>query len=192
MLLGLYPRHISGHRSPGVRVEEHVVQEAHAGDAIGHRVMNPGGDRLSAVIEWTDDIEGPQRPLVVEMLGHQGADCTPQIVPRGARVGIRPDVVTDVEGGRLDPPRPVTGGVDALTRTRLCFQSAGHPAAQRLDVDRRHTGFEDHQLQGVPHNGVGLQAEDARIVGRELIRIIGRQGCLPQSESRRGLSPREL
>ena len=60
-----------------MRIPQHAVQEADTCDAVDHGVMKPGRDRFAAVGEWTDDVERPQRPCPIEVLGHQLADGLP-------------------------------------------------------------------------------------------------------------------
>ena len=55
----LHTRCIGGQRRLGMRIPQHIVQKSHPGDAIGHRVMDPGGDRLAPVFEWADEVECP-------------------------------------------------------------------------------------------------------------------------------------
>jgi hypothetical protein len=81
--------------------------------------MDPQRDRFTAVVEGADQIEGPQRPLAVEVLGHQQADDLPKVFPRSTFRRRSPDVRPDVEIRCGDPAWLRSGYVDTLHRARL-------------------------------------------------------------------------
>jgi hypothetical protein len=41
--------------------------------------VDSGRDRFAAVAERADHVERPQRPIALEVLGHQAADSLPEV-----------------------------------------------------------------------------------------------------------------
>ena len=70
----------------GRRVEDHRHQVG-AGDAVDHAVVDLGDERPAAVAQALDDPRLPQRPVAVELLGHEPAHEGPQLVGRSRAAG---------------------------------------------------------------------------------------------------------
>ena len=154
-------------------VPQNGLQEPDRGDPVGHGVVDADGDRFAAVGKWADQVESPQWPLAVEVLGHQRAHGPPEVIPRGA-FGLRlpPDVFADVEIGCVDPSRFISGYVDALRRARLGGQSLRHFSLKGVEVERTGPRLEHDELQGMSGDRRGLEPQDARIVNGEPVAIL--------------------
>jgi hypothetical protein len=82
-------------------------------------------------------------------------------------------MVTDVEIGRIHPPRLRSGRVDPLGGTRLARKSLPHRGTECVELERIRARLQDDQLQRVSGDGRRFEPQDACVVIGEPIAILG-------------------
>jgi hypothetical protein len=133
-------------------------------------VVDPGHDRVTIIIEGSDQVERPERSRVIEPLGHDSAGQLPELVHSAAFEVPLVDVCGDVEIGVLDPVQRVAlGELDSLGRARFARETAGHQLPKLGDLQRPPLWLQNEQLQGMPGDGIRLELEEPSVVDGKLV-----------------------
>ena len=151
-------------------VPEDLREHPQGGDAVCHAVMDPDHERRSAIVERAGEVDAPERSRVVQALGHHLAGEGDQLLPvvdglRRSRTWWRMSKL--VSSSHAGVAR--FSGVDADAA-----ELGGGPRRERpggvpgpASGDRRPRADRGHHLQGVAGDHVGLEPEDAGVVGAE-------------------------
>ena len=103
------------------------------------------------------------------------------LVVTAGRLGAN-DVVGDVEVFVVDPgrgPEPHGREGDALAAARRAVEAPVHVGAERLDFDpAAGARLDDRDLAGVARDRARLEAQDARVLGRESVYFGGLRKAL--------------
>ena len=163
-------------RLAGVLVPQHLGEEAHARDPVGHRVMDADDDQLAPVVERPDQVDRPQGARVVEALGHdlRGRGPRPVLVDPGGALATA-DVGGDVElivGHPARVGRPARAELDAVAAARALRQPSVDRSAQPLEVERLGRRLEHEHLQRVAGDRRRFQRQDVRVVRTQALHAV--------------------
>src|SRR6266511_2031090 len=119
-----------------------------------------------AVLEGTGEVDAPERPRVIESLGHDLAGERDEVSSVTDRLRRKPNVAADVEARVVHPGgcrHSERGRCQALAEPADAGQPRLDPAANEIECRRSAVlpWLGDDDLQGVAADDVGLEPQDA-------------------------------
>ncbi len=155
-----------------VHVPEQLGEHPQTGDPVRQAVVDANHQHRLPVLARARDVDAPQRPGMVQALGHHPPNEAHQRRPVRDRLGCQPDVIPDLEALVVHPRRRGNsqwGGRQPLPGSGHGPKPRLYPAAQALHGQRLPVGrrVDDHQLQRVSGDRVGLEPQDAGVVGAQ-------------------------
>ncbi len=157
------PRSPPGGARPGERflIPQDGAGHVHGRHAVGQGVVDAPDQGAPAAGPPRDQVDPPQRPGAVQMLGEEGRDRGPESgLPRPGRRSLD-DMGRHVQLRDRHPPRHAIDLAEPHRQHGRAGQAPGDRGTQRPGIK---LAVQQDDLAGVPGHGLVLQREDAQIL----------------------------